>query len=236
MSDAKERLLREKGFGFFGAITASLSHEINNVLAIINELSGLLDDFFQAAEQGASLNVERLKGTTQRIAAQVERGETYVKRLNRFAHTVDSQRALIDVNDTVEAITTLCRRFATLRRVEIQTRFPETSPCLEGSPFEIEHIVFRCIQIVLNSSHQGDTIHIEVETQADGVRLSFVSGSAVGSPQEIEAERDFLAVLVGDRQGELELEIRSGHPARLLVSLPHSLGSVAAGEVDQQQT
>ena len=43
MNDAKQRLLREKGFGFFGAITASLSHEINNVFAITNELSGLLD-------------------------------------------------------------------------------------------------------------------------------------------------------------------------------------------------
>ena len=69
MSDAKEQLLREQGFGFFGAITASLSREINTVFAIINELSGLLDDFFHAAEQGTLLNVEKLKGTTQRIAA-----------------------------------------------------------------------------------------------------------------------------------------------------------------------
>lgn len=45
MSEAKDLLLREKGFGFSGAITASLSHEINNVFAIINELSGLLEDF-----------------------------------------------------------------------------------------------------------------------------------------------------------------------------------------------
>ena len=44
MSDPRSTLLRLGGFGFFGAITASLSHEMNNVLATVNELGGLLGE------------------------------------------------------------------------------------------------------------------------------------------------------------------------------------------------
>ena len=228
MSDAKELLLREKGFGFFGAITASLSHEINNVLAIINELSGLLDDFFLAAEQGAPLNVEKLKGTTQRIAAQVERGQEYVKRLNGFAHTVDDKQITIVLNEAVEAITTLCRRFGTLRRVELETSLPGASPRIEGSAFDLQHIIFRCIDIILSASRQGDVIQIDIEPQDDGARLIFAGRSPVESAAELESKQDFLILLVAEMQGTIESVIQAGQPVRLEVSLPHSLRSLSA--------
>ena len=227
MNDAKEQLLREKGFGFFGAITASLSHEMNNVFAIINELSGLLDDFFHAAEQGAPLNVERLRGTTQRIGAQVERGQEYIKRLNGFAHTVDDRQTTIVLNETVEAITTLCRRLGKLRRVELETSLPEVSPRIEGSAFDVQHIIFRCIDIVLNASEQGDVVQINIEPQDGGARLIFASSSAVESTAELESKRDFLTLLVAEMQGALESVIQAGQPLRLEVSLPHSLRSPA---------
>ena len=227
MSDAKELLLREKGFGFFGAITASLSHEINNVFAIVNELSGLLDDFFYAAEQGRPLDVEKLKGTTQRIAAQVDRGQKVVKRLNVFAHTVDDKQTTIVLNETVEAITALCRRFGMLRRVELETRLPEASPRIEGSAFDLQHIIYRCIDIVLSASNQGDVVQIDVEPQGDGARLVFANRSALESTAELEPKRDFLAVLVTEMQGAIESVIQAGQPVRLEVSLPRSLRSLS---------
>ncbi len=225
MSDVREQLLREEVFCFFGTITASLSHEINNVFAIINELSGLLDDFFHAAENGTPLNVEKLRGSTQRIAAQVERGQKYVKRLNGFAHTVDDRQNTIELNETVEAITALCRRFGTLRRVELETRLPEASPRIEGSAFNLQHIIFRCIDIVLHASRQGDVVRIDIEPQDDGARLVFAGGSAVDSAAELEPKRDFLAVLVAEMQGAVESVIQAGQPVRVEVSLPHALRS-----------
>jgi C4-dicarboxylate-specific signal transduction histidine kinase len=220
MSDAKEELLREKGFGFFGAITASLSHELNNVFAIINELSGLLDDFLDAAEQGAPLNVARLKQTTQRVAAQVERGHGHIKRLNGFAHTVDDRRATIVLNEAVEAITALCRRFAVLRQVEIETNLPAASPKITGSAFDLQHIMFRCIDIVLDASKQGDVVQIDVEPLGDGARLICANRSAVESVAELEAKRDVLAVLATDMNSVVESVIQAGQPVWLAVSFP----------------
>ena len=225
MSDARELLLREKGFGFFGAMTASLSHEINNVYAIINELSGLLDDFFYAAEQGAPLDVEKLRGTAQRIGTQVERGREYVKRLNRFAHTVDDGRATIVLNETVEAITTLCRRLGKLRRVEIESQLPETSPSIQGSAFDLQHIAFRCIDIALDASNEGDVIRVDVEPNGDGARLVFCGGTELEAETGLDVKRDFLAVLVSAVGGVVEPQIEVGRPVRIEVSLPSVLSS-----------
>ncbi len=224
MSDTRELLLREKGFGFSGAMTASLSHEINNVYAIINELSGLLDDLFYAAEQGAPLDVEKLRGTAQRIGAQVERGREYVKRLNTFAHTVDDSRATIVLNDAVEAITTLCRRLGKLRRVEIETALPEASPTVKGSSFDLQHLMYRCIDLVFDASKEGDVVQIEVVRTDDGVRLAFSGSSPAESTVELVPKREFLAVLATEMHGAIETVTVAGQPVRLEVSLPHTLG------------
>ncbi|MFC1609418.1 hypothetical protein ACFL6C_00535 [Myxococcota bacterium] len=222
MTDTKESLLRDQGFAFFGAITASLSHEINNVFAIINELSGLLDDFFEGSEQGAPLNVERLKKTTERISTQLERGQAHVKRLNRFSHTVDNKQTTVVLNETVEAITTLCQRFGTLRRVDLQTNLPDTSPRIGGNAFDLQHMIFRCIDMVLNTSQEGDVVQISVEPQGDGARMIFTGHSPVESAAQLASKRDFLTVLVSEMQGLLESEIQAGQPVRLTVSLPRA--------------
>ena len=37
-------MIAREGFQFFGKMSASISHEIKNALAIINENAGLLED------------------------------------------------------------------------------------------------------------------------------------------------------------------------------------------------
>ena len=47
---------RQDDIAFFGAVTAGLSHELKNVLATINELSGLQDDLQLLARRGRPLD------------------------------------------------------------------------------------------------------------------------------------------------------------------------------------
>jgi C4-dicarboxylate-specific signal transduction histidine kinase len=224
MTDAKGTLLREKGFAFFGAITASLSHEINNVLATINELAGLMEDFFAAADGGGELDTERLKNATGRIAAQVERGQTYVKRLNRFAHTVDNSRAVIDVHQMVDAMATLCRRLCTLRRVELQTTLPEVAIELEGCLFDLQHVLFCCIDIVLSAAQQGDTLRIDVEPAGDGARIQIGGEAGCTDPGALTAKAEFVAVLADELGGNLTSCLETDQPVMLALSLPRTMG------------
>ncbi len=43
------------GLRFFGMINASISHEIKNVLAIISESAGLMEDLLLLAQKGGGL-------------------------------------------------------------------------------------------------------------------------------------------------------------------------------------
>ena len=52
--DQKPENTSEMGLQFFGRMSASISHEIKNVLAIINENAGLLEDFSLMADRGGA--------------------------------------------------------------------------------------------------------------------------------------------------------------------------------------
>ena len=54
-------IIAETGLQFFGRISASISHELKNVLAIINENAGLLEDLTSMADRGKPIDSARLK-------------------------------------------------------------------------------------------------------------------------------------------------------------------------------
>ena len=85
---------------FFGAIGASLSHEINNVFAIVGELSGLIEDLSGSADEDRKLSADKRASITGRIANQVERGKTYTKQVNSFSHSPEKTGQEMDAGYT----------------------------------------------------------------------------------------------------------------------------------------
>ena len=113
----KDPLLHELELAFFGTITASVSHELNNILSIINEYSGLLDDLILAESKGKPIEKVRIQKIALNIAEQIKRQRDIIKLLNRFAHRVDVPIAQFNLNELVNDIIKLSQRFASLRRI-----------------------------------------------------------------------------------------------------------------------
>lgn len=106
---------------FCGQVTASISHEIKNVLAIVNENAGLLDDFAKmAATAGQGVEPDRVTAGCANIARQVRRANEIVGLLNRFAHSADQPRQEVELNETVDFFVALARRTAGNAGVSLQ--------------------------------------------------------------------------------------------------------------------
>ena len=86
---------------FFGTISASFSHEINNVISIIGDLSGLISDLLAAAEQGRPVDFAKIKEKNEKILNNAKRGETLIKRFNKFAHSADESVKNVELNDLI---------------------------------------------------------------------------------------------------------------------------------------
>ena len=159
---------------FFGAVTASVSHELNNVISVIHQISGLLKDMCEAADEGHPPALARLRDVQARITRQVQRGEVIIKNMNRFAHSVDEPERTYDVGATLENFGALCGRWCDQRQVRLQWDLPDGKLSITGDPFRLQLAVYVGLRDRLAVAEPGDMLRMAVAATADGLRMTLV--------------------------------------------------------------
>lgn len=151
-------LLRTQELAFFGRITANVTHELNNIISIIDQSAGLLGDLIAAVQFGRPIPEEKLQRISDNISTQSKRGFDFIKRLNTFAHTTDDPVKDFELIQLIENLVALTRRFADLKNVSLESRFAEGSIKIRNNPFQVQQAVFCCIDLALGVSEKDDSI------------------------------------------------------------------------------
>lgn len=155
----------DKEVAFFGKITAGITHELKNVLAIIRESSGLMGDIISISPEAVVKHQEKIQNSIVRIKDQIERGVNLTDRLNRFAHSTDETLSKIDLQETIEQLITLAQRFARLKHVVLNTVPPdqETPPVtLVTRHVQIHMALFASLECCLTVMSSGGEINIGI--------------------------------------------------------------------------
>jgi C4-dicarboxylate-specific signal transduction histidine kinase len=206
--------LGEGGLQFFGKMTASISHEIKNALAIINESAGLLDDLTLLAEKGVPLDPAKLKSQAAKIMKQIQRADGIVKLMNRFAHSVDETAKSVDLHDVIEFALALSARFASMRGVTLETRRPDKPVMVYTNPFFLENVLWLCLDFAMDKAGKGATVVLTVDEKESKARVRWAGlGSAkglTGAPLSGEQEKALMEALgaeIGVHEGEMVLSL-----------------------------
>lgn len=231
MSKDYNQLLHMNNLVFFGTITASVTHELNNILSIINEYSGLLDDMVMVAEGGKPIKVEQVQRISQNIAAQIKREQGIIKLLNRFAHRVDKPLVEFNLNELVKDITRLSQRFASQKKIELGISIPEDQIRLTNNPFAVQHIIFYCLKLALEYSNIADCINIILECN-ESYGIIKIESPSVEKTKESEEMISYISVLSKDLGGKIENIIIDKKRHLQQISIPFS---ATDGVVDLQE-
>lgn len=187
---------------FIGAVTASVSHELNNVITIIDQVAGLLQDTLAGARAGSPLDAAKLQSLQERIARQTRRGIEIVKNLNRFAHGVDEPVVRFEMNAVIGNLVSLVQRLAELRKVRLSVRYAGRDTYVTSSPFRLQQALFYCLERFLRCASPGSEIVLAVACDGSSACVA-VSGPAWS------AEADWQ-----DRLAEV-LQVGYAPPARI---------------------
>jgi C4-dicarboxylate-specific signal transduction histidine kinase len=193
MKNQPEALAME-GVRFFGEMSASISHEIKNVLAIVNENAGLLADLVRMSEKGIPLNPERLSRVAASIAGQVDRGDRIVKSMNRFAHSADLPREPVDLGDVVTFIPELAARLITMRGTPLHVELAAAPIVVETNRFFLENLVWACLCQALQASQPPQTVTLSAKADSGRaiIRFSGLHATHLSEKPEIPDERQAL--------------------------------------------
>ncbi len=156
----------------FAGVSAIVSHDMKNVLAIINESAGLLDDLACMAEDNSGIPAERVQTVTASIAAQVTRANTIVKNLNRFAHSGDVPIATINLKETLSRVIALTARKAAGKTITMRLKCEETLQ-LHTQPRILDSLLYQLLLVVYENYPAGDAVIVEVTSDKGGISLNF---------------------------------------------------------------
>ncbi len=150
--------IKRKEAAFFGRITAGITHEIKNILAIIQESSGLMEDVLDITENNAFPHKDKFIKSLDRIHRQIQRGIDITTCLNWFAHSPDRSPARLDLNETAQQMVLLASRFARLKNVALETSPSDPPIVITSDPVSLEMALFESIEILLKAINTGGKI------------------------------------------------------------------------------
>jgi len=157
-----------QGLRFFGNITASVSHELKNALAIIGQNAGLLQDYMAMAAKGRPVDPARFDTVAARIDEQTRRADRLIKYLNRFAHTVDDFSKTVDLNEILDLLELLSARVAAMRQVELACRPAQRPVMVTTAPFLLLTLLGRLLWSHLQACPSGAKISMTVSAESGG--------------------------------------------------------------------
>ncbi len=214
--------INSEGLKFFGKVNASISHELKNILAIISETSGFLNDLTDLAKQGKDLKLSLLESCNDSIAEEIQRGFDTIKQMNKFAHSVDIPIKEVDLMETLKLTITLSGFLSAAGKVNLKDTGEPIAPVLT-SPFLMQNLIYQLLLFLYQSPGTENSVSIElVPHNAHGVRLKCLAPARENWDKFPTEKIKKTADILGIKFGEI------GFSAALDLWIPYAGNEVAA--------
>lgn len=169
----------------FGTLTASATHEFQNVLAIIRESAGLMEDVLTLTPmENAEMLQERLGLPLSTVKKQVERGVALVSTLNGFAHTADEMFQQVELGVLFERLLFLSRRRAAGAGVEIQLVPRSSALMLTCDPVQLQVCLYYALESFFEVLPVRSTLVLSFNGNADAGAIVITPAHAQGELPE----------------------------------------------------
>jgi hypothetical protein len=173
--DKTNNFINTEGLKFFGKVNASISHELKNILAIISETAGFLNDLADLAKKGKNLKISLIEECSDSIAEDIQRGFTTIKQMNQFAHSVDIPVKEVDILEVLQLTIKLSEFLSFSNSVEIKNSDYEVQPVFT-CPFLLQNLIYQILIFTYESTGSKGEIHVNLNSpKKDGVDLVFSS-------------------------------------------------------------
>lgn len=185
------------------------------MFAVLNENVGLMDDLLLMSEQGTPVDETRLRSLTRSMGHQIQRGDSIVDKMNRFAHEVDQPIRRIDLNETMSLVVALSERLAGKHGVKIDA-VCEQEISITTNPFFLENLLWGVIDFAMDAG-KTKTLTILSEKCGPGIRIRF-SGLENLEPADSKLfQSENTQALLESLAAELSFDLTAGE---IIITLP----------------
>jgi signal transduction histidine kinase len=165
-----------------GRLAASVAHEINNPLAIINEKAGLLRDLVFHTENHP--HRDKTLSCLDWITKSVERCGGVTHRLLGFTRRMETDGEPIDLAELLRDVLGFTGKEATHRNITITTHFADDTPHVVGDRGPLQQVFLNIINNAFAAVRDGGTIELAVRSPRPGWVAASVRDDGKGIPED----------------------------------------------------
>jgi two-component system NtrC family sensor kinase len=218
-----------------GRLAATVAHEINNPLAIINEKAGLLKDIATAADDYPYR--DKTVTTVESIIRSVGRCSAVTHRLLGFTRKLESKIENIDLPELLEEVFGFLGKETSHRNIKVRMEYESGLPTIANDRGKLQQIFLNIINNSIAALVNGGTItlgarsldenRVEVTISDDGPGIPesdmdnifepfFSTKGAFGTGLGLSITYDLVTKL----GGEIKVDSEVGRGTRFTVILP----------------
>lgn len=174
---------------FMGLVTASATHEMQNVLAIIRESAGLMGDLITLGRASDPRHSDKLDRAMGCVRQHVERGRNLLEALNRLAHATDeAQRERADLEACARSMAQLGDRFARMKNAALRHTPGTRSLVAKACSLLVMMSVFNAVQCCLQADVRDVEFRLAVEAEGDRGTIVLSPWLGVAAPEPFARE------------------------------------------------
>lgn len=155
--------LSENKLRFYGKVTSTVTHELMNVLGIIGETSGLMEDLLLLSRKKGRNCDEKIIDRIGTVKKQIKRGAEIITSLNSFAHAPDSTEAEFDAHHAAGEVLRLTQRLLKVKGLEATILPPEGNPAIHTSPVLFRMVLFKAVEILKEAAPEGTILETALQ-------------------------------------------------------------------------
>lgn len=197
-----------EGLLFFSKTNRLISHELKNILAIISETMGLMEELLALAEAGQELPPGKIPSLNASILEEIERANRLTRGMNTFAHTVDELITEVSILETVKQMIQLARLDADLKNISFQIE-TDADQAVPTSAFFLQNLIYRLLKHTLGNGRPEPAREVAVSLKSRENSLMICFSGLPPNPAEDfpTPQQTFLANLLSaelslDRPGD----------------------------------
>ncbi len=165
-----------------GRLSASVAHEINNPLAIINEKAGLMKDMASFTDDFSQK--EKVLNLVDSILNSVDRCSTVTHRLLGFAKRMDIQNELIDLGLLLREVLGFLGKEMEHRNISVHFDLPDDIPTIESDRGQLQQVFLNIINNAFAAVDDNGWIRIAVEDRNNNMVAVTICDNGTGISKE----------------------------------------------------
>lgn len=180
-----ERMREAEKMALVGRLSASVSHEINNPLQIIENQAGWIGELLEDEEAGRPVDRAEYRESVNKIRTHVKRAKDITHGLLGFARGGDGGRAPTDINNLIRETVSFLGGNAQEREIAITRDLRPDLPPVMTDPSQLEQVFLNILGNAMDAIGRGGDIAIDTYMSDDGRVVARFTDSGPGLGEEV---------------------------------------------------